>query len=190
MVGLSTSRLLLRPLSREDAADVSRLAGEWRVARMMADMPAGLSVDGAVAWIDDATSHGRVFAIVTEGRFVGAVSLIDVEPGIAELGFWLGSAYWGRGIALEAARGVLEWCGRQDCYHTIVSGHYIDNPASGRVLGRLGFAPTGHSEVWSEARQRHVAAVRFVRSVAPDVEGDCEPAASRDPLQALAERRA
>ena len=75
----------------------------------------------------------------------------------AELGYWIARDCWGRGYASEAARGALE-VARLLGYRRI-GGHFTDNPASGRVLRKAGFLPTGkivsrHSSGRGEERTR------------------------------------
>jgi len=62
-----------------------------------------------------------------------------------ELGYWIARPYWGRGYATEAAKAVLE-IARMLGHQQIVAGHYLDNPASGKVLRKVGFVPTGRVE--------------------------------------------
>jgi RimJ/RimL family protein N-acetyltransferase len=63
----------------------------------------------------------------------------DGEP---EIGYWIARPYWGQGYATEAAGGVLE-VARLLGHGRVSAGHFVDNPASGRVLRKLGFVPTG-----------------------------------------------
>jgi RimJ/RimL family protein N-acetyltransferase len=80
---------------------------------------------------------------------IGGIGLSPGPDG-AELGYWLARAL-GRGLAGEAARAMLHLA-RQLGHNRLVAHHFLDNPASGRVLARLGFRPTGASERFSLAR--------------------------------------
>ena len=69
-----------------------------------------------------------------------------------EIGYWLGRPYWGRGLATEAVAGALSWARKIWRRRVVVSGHFADNPASGRVLEKAGFLYTG------EIQPRHCTA--------------------------------
>jgi RimJ/RimL family protein N-acetyltransferase len=64
----------------------------------------------------------------------------------AELGYYIHRQFWNRGIATEAARLVVDHGFRVFSLRRITAGHFQDNPASGRVLSKLGFAKTGLAE--------------------------------------------
>jgi RimJ/RimL family protein N-acetyltransferase len=72
---------------------------------------------------------------------VGTVGFKRAE-GWLELGYWIARDHWGRGYATEAGRGALE-VARALGHRRVSAGHYVDNPASGRVLRKLGFRETG-----------------------------------------------
>ena len=75
-------------------------------------------------------------------RIVGGIGLAPDEQG-HELGYWLTPDAWGRGYATEAGRAVLEIARYGLRLKRLHSGHFVDNPASGRVLHKLGFRVTG-----------------------------------------------
>ena len=72
------------------------------------------------------------------GLFAGA----DPWP---EMGYWIGRPFWGRGLATEASRAALGWARRSWGKRAILAGHFVDNPASGRVLENAGFLYTGET---------------------------------------------
>jgi RimJ/RimL family protein N-acetyltransferase len=74
-------------------------------------------------------------------RLVGSVGL-SRDGDKVELGYWIGRPYWGQGYATEAARALLSLA-KVLGHRRLVAGHFVDNPASGRVLRKLGFCPTG-----------------------------------------------
>ena len=164
-LALYAPRLRLRPITASDADAVRQLAGAWAVARMLADMPHPLSLAAALHWCRSAADEG-VLAIEAArvekgGGLIGAVSLSPLDDGAAELGFWLGISRWGRGVAREAARLVIAQALADDPGLGIVSGHFVDNPASARVLAALGFVETGPAKAWCLARSETLAAVRY-----------------------------
>ncbi len=77
-------------------------------------------------------------------RLVGGIG-IDVgnEAGENELGYWFTPEAWGRGYATEAGRAVIDIARHALGLKRLHSSHFADNPASGRVLDKLGFVPTG-----------------------------------------------
>ena len=103
MVTLATERLLLRPFRRSDAAEFTRLAGDWAVASMTSDIPYPLTQTQAMAWLKPGRGEVR-FAIELEGRLIGGAGYYRRRSGAAELGFWLGRPWWGRGYATEATQ--------------------------------------------------------------------------------------
>ena len=147
---LTTARLVLRPFLPTDAPAVERLAGAFEVADTTLNIPHPYEAGMGVAWIrghQDAWSRGlqATFAIAeTALGLVGAVGLrIEASHQRAELGYWVAVPYWGRGFATEAARAVVELgfgdLGRRRIYAT----HLTRNPASGRVMQKLGMSLEG-----------------------------------------------
>lgn len=150
MPTLQTDRLVLRPFRATDALAVSAHCGEWRIARMLARVPHPYSLEMAEAWIasrrqaaDDGAEHS--FCIELGGEAVGSIGLRKNGEGKYELGYWLGQACWGKGFATEAAFRVLYFAFDDLGAKQVVSGHFSDNPASGRVLEKCGFRYTGNS---------------------------------------------
>ena len=64
------------------------------------------------------------------------------SSGGVELGYWIARRHWGRGIATEASRALLD-IARTLRLPRLQASHFLDNPASGRVLEKLGFEPVG-----------------------------------------------
>ena len=93
-------------------------------------------------------------------RLIGACGL-GKHNGEAELGYWIARPYWGLGFASEAGCAVMK-IAQAVGHRKLVSGHFIDNPASGRVLQKLGFRSTGKSEHRrSEGRGQVVACAMY-----------------------------
>ncbi|KAB2916079.1 MAG: GNAT family N-acetyltransferase [Hyphomicrobiaceae bacterium] len=160
MSKLETERLSLRPFRRTDAPAFTRLAGDWAVASMTSDIPFPFVESQAAGWLEPARGEVR-FAIEREGRLIGGVGYYRRASGVAELGFWLGRAWWGRGYATEAAEAVVRRGLRDRSLPGFSSAHFIDNPASGRVLAKLGFEPTGRGLIACEARGCDVEVVTY-----------------------------
>jgi RimJ/RimL family protein N-acetyltransferase len=148
---LETARLRLRPFTLGDAADVQRLAGDRAVAENTLTVPHPYPDGAAEAWIGthaEGWAAGRlvVYAVAeaSAGALVGAVGLaLTPAHAGAELGYWIGREAWGRGYATEAA-GAL--CGHAFAalgVHRIQARHFVRNPASGRVMQKLGMRHEG-----------------------------------------------
>lgn len=150
---LRTERLLLRSFRREDIPDIVRLAGAREVAATTLRIPHPYSEADAHRFLDTlqagpANDLGAVFAItlLRTGELCGAVGLHPdpVHPR-AELGYWIGVPYWGRGYATEAARAVVAYGFEALKLHRIWATHFKDNAPSGRVLQKLGMRYEGCS---------------------------------------------
>jgi ribosomal-protein-alanine N-acetyltransferase len=162
MPTLETERLLLRPFRAVDAAAVAALAGDWDVARMTARIPHPYTTEMAEAWIATHAPLLRrgeeyVFCIECDGKVAGCIGLQRSRDTIYELGYWLGKAWWGKGLATEAAKRVVGFALDELGAHGLLSGHLADNPASGRVLEKCGFRYSGDSMEHCEARGEAVA---------------------------------
>jgi RimJ/RimL family protein N-acetyltransferase len=150
---LHTARLRLRAFAPEDAPVVQRLAGDFAVADTTLRIPHPYEDGMAEAWIAslaDEYQAGRqvVFAITLTGtaELIGAIGLtIQHEHRRAELGYWIGRPFWGRGYATEAAGAVLAWGFGALELNRIFARHFARNPASGRVLEKIGMRPEGVS---------------------------------------------
>lgn len=157
---LRTARLVLRPFAIGDAADVQRLAGDPRVAATTLNIPHPYEDGMAETWIAGHApgwEAGRevVFAITLDGALAGAVGLvIERAHRRAELGYWIGVPFWNRGLATEAARAVLDWAFESLALHKVLARHVPANPASGRVMEKLGMAREGlqRQHVWKRDR--------------------------------------
>lgn len=143
---LETRRLRLRPFVLADAAAVQRLAGAWEVAETTLLIPHPYPDGAAEQWIATHPSSwlagdGVTCAITQRatGTLVGAIGLTtDRESNSAELGYWVGVPYWNRGYATEAARAVVQFGFDVLGVRQIHAQHFPRNPASGRVLEKIG----------------------------------------------------
>lgn len=147
---LRTDRLCLRPLEPGDAPRVQELAAAREIAEMTLRIPHPYEDGMAEAWIAEiaeASARGErvVFAVTTgSDGLIGAAGL-DLEPAHrrAELGYWIGVPYWSRGFATEAARAVVDHGFRDLELHRIYASVFPRNPASGRVLEKIGLTFEG-----------------------------------------------
>ncbi|WP_120716092.1 GNAT family N-acetyltransferase [Tsuneonella amylolytica] len=165
-----TERLLLRPAWPEDWAEVLAVVGEEAIVRNLAKVPWPYTGEDARWWTRQPQYQGLPNFIVVEsasGRVVGSCGLAPSE-GDSEIGYWIARDAWGRGYATEAGRGVLE-VARMLGIERVTAGHMTDNPASGRVLRKLGFRPVGSARRYSLARGHKVDSVEYVFDMSEDV---------------------
>lgn len=146
-VFIRSERLFLRPAWPEDWKELLGAIGDEAIVRNLARAPWPYTGEDA-RWFaqqpqDQRLPHFVVTLPTASGpaQLIGCVGLGEID-GAVELGYWLARDYWGRGFATEAARAVLSLA-RTLGHRRIVAGHFVDNPASGRVLRKAGFRATG-----------------------------------------------
>jgi RimJ/RimL family protein N-acetyltransferase len=170
MMFARTDRLLLRPSWPEDASELLRAVADEAIVRNLGSLPWPYSEADARAFVTQ--DHSPFFPSFllfqrtdAAPRLIGACGIGD-SNGQAELGYWIARPYWGLGYASEAASAVVA-IARAVGHARLISGHFTDNPASGRVLRKIGFRATGRTEMrQSHGRGRKAPCVLFERSLA------------------------
>ncbi len=148
---LETQRLLLRPFQTADADDVRRLAGDRAVADTTLNIPYPYEDGMAEKWISNHRDwfefrEQAIFAVTlrAENTLIGAIGLrLHPHDDRAELGYWIGKPYWGQGFATEAGRAIVDFGFEQLGLNRIYAHHFSRNPASGRVMQKLGMIHEG-----------------------------------------------
>lgn len=149
---LILKRCTVRSFRPEDAQSHAHHANSWNVSRNTCRMPYPYSIEDAKDWITTAINQKpeTQFAIAVDGKSVGGIGLrlngadcSDVMGHVAEVGYWLGEEFWGRGIMTEVVEAVTDWG-----FHTVglvrvYAGVFARNPASARVLEKAGYAFEG-----------------------------------------------
>ncbi len=163
---LQTERLTLRPFELSDAERVTKIGSDWDVARMLRLAPWPTSVAINRAWLATHPAEWRAgtayrFAIVQRGRLIGCVDIDDIAEGEGSLGYWLERDAWGQGFAPEAADAAIRFAFDVVGLRRLRSGHAFDNPASGRVLGKLGFEASAETRVWSRPRGEEIRQLTY-----------------------------
>jgi RimJ/RimL family protein N-acetyltransferase len=153
---LETSQLILRPFQLEDAAIVQSLAGVWEVADTTANMPHPYEDGMAESWIAGHEESFKARETVTfaitlaaTNDLLGAIGLTLDQGYQGELGYWIGVPYWGKGYCTEAGRAVLAFAFQDLNLQRIHARAFKRNPASARVLQKLGLTYEG-------TRRQHV----------------------------------
>ena len=125
--------------------------------------------------LPDDLSHPRWLIFTrTDGppQLAGCIGIDSKDHGEVELGYWISRPHWGRGYATEAGRAVLRNV-RTLGHKRLVASHFVDNPASGSVLRKLGFQPTGRTTgLFSRGRNSDVQAVEFSCLLEDEQQGD------------------
>jgi len=142
-----TPRLLLRPGFPEDAPALAKAIGDKMIARNLAVVPWPYTLRDAEAFLaaprDPVLPSFLIFERTeAEPRLVGSCGLGRRPSGAVEMGYWIARPYWGRGFATEACRALIE-IARALGLPALEGSHFVDNPASARVLEKLGFEPRG-----------------------------------------------
>jgi RimJ/RimL family protein N-acetyltransferase len=163
---LITPRLALRPLHLADAPFLAREGGRREVARMVARIPSPCPVLASECFVlatgaAEQLRGDRVRLITRrdDGAPLGVIGLHPQGNSVWELGYWLALPAWGRGIATEAGAAMIADA-RIRGIKEMAAGHFSDNPASARVLTKLGFAYSDgglETHMFSMGRMAHAA---------------------------------
>ena len=148
---IETARLMLRRPCLDDAPSVRRIHSIFEVANGVLTIPhpypEGEEVRLIERWnqrYDEDLAVGFVIIWRTTGDVIGVIGCsLDNDHKRAHMGYVIDPPYWGRGIATEAGRALVDCVFRTTDMHKIDAAHYPDNPASGRVLQKLGFTYEG-----------------------------------------------
>ena len=146
-----TDRLILRQLTQDDASFLAATASKPEICRMIARVPARFPVLAAEIFVTRTIlgeRNGRcVVRLITSretGDRFGIIGIDEAGDGVFDLGYWMASAAWGQGYVTEAARAMIAAAQTRGITR-LTAGNFLDNPASARVLDKLGFAPTGET---------------------------------------------
>jgi RimJ/RimL family protein N-acetyltransferase len=148
-VEILADHFLIRDWRRGDEESLVRHANNPNVARNMRDrFPNPYTHADADWWIARAGAQSRPtdFAIVVDGEAAGGIGFIlqeDVARGSVEIGYWLGEAYWGRGIVTAAVRAMDDYIFANFEVCRIFATVFESNPASARVLEKAGYTCEG-----------------------------------------------
>ena len=142
-----TPRLLLRPGFPEDAPALVAAIADQAIVRNLATAPWPYRMRDAEAYLasprDPVLPSFLIFERTSGApQFVGACGLGRRPSGSVELGYWIARAHWGRGFATEAGMALID-IARALGLANLEGSHFLDNPASARVLEKLGFVPLG-----------------------------------------------
>ena len=144
-VQLTLDRLTIRDWRDDDAAVIAPLANNRAVWINLRDrFPHPYTLADAEAFVarSRAEDPRRNFAICLDDRPIGSIGIVqgtDISRMSAEVGYWLGEPYWGRGYATEAIRGFADWVFANHDIIRLFATVFTYNAASGRALEKAGF---------------------------------------------------
>ncbi len=166
---LEIERLILRPWEESDAADLFEFASDPAVGPITGWNP-HKSVEESLEIIRSVLSVPGTFAVVpkAEGRAVGSISImagsqshLGIPENEAEIGYWIGVPFWGRGLIPEAVRELIRYGFEELGLARIWSGYFDGNEKSKRVQEKCGFKfhHTNENIFWAvtgDIRTEHV----------------------------------
>ena len=166
-----SERFFMRPPKDKDARQIACCVNDKEMARNLARLPHPYAPLDALDWISyakQAREAGTEYAFVithAEAGVIGSVGFNRTSGDVWEIGYWVDKAVQGKGVATEAAQALLAWGEREFGVTRFAAGHFQDNPASGRVLEKLGFVRVGEKMMFSSARGGKDPAWRYALSV-------------------------
>ena len=169
---IRTARLVLRPTRPADDERFVEIQSNWNVSRMLRLTTWPPSLPAMSGWLAEHAWERRAgtgyrFAVELSSRVVGCVDIDEIDAGRGELGYWLEEQVWGRGLASEAARALMDWGFNKLALTGLNAGCASDNRASAAILAKLGFRPRGETRLWSRPRGEPITQLLFARE-APD----------------------
>lgn len=157
---METERILLRPWYDSDAEALFKCASDPDVGPR-AGWPPHKSVEESLEIIRTLFHNDTTWAIVLKGSGEGSVENGEPIGAIGYgpscdcnlparedeplIGYWIAKPYWNKGICTEALKLMLDHIQNTTDIPSLISGHFIDNPASGKVMEKCGFIPTGET---------------------------------------------
>ncbi len=166
-----TSRLFLRPAWAEDAPELADLLNDAEISSKLTSLPYPYTLADAEAFISSPQSAQTptclIFKRGAAAELIGGIGLMRTG-GRTELGYWLARPYWGNGCATEAGEAMLRTARAALGCQEVFAQHALDNPASARVLRKLGFRPTGRvTQTHSLARRDDMPCAEYVIQLEP-----------------------
>ncbi|NWL88436.1 N-acetyltransferase [Paenibacillus sp. 79R4] len=148
---IQLERLTLRPFHADDAEAVQKLAGDPYIAETTLYIPHPYEDGIAEAWIGTHSNNfslGRSLELAVEHKedkcLIGAISIgMNKKFNHGELAYWMGKEYKNYGYCTEAAKGMVRYAFEEMKLNRIFARYLSKNPASGRVMSKLGMKYEG-----------------------------------------------
>ncbi|WP_041264791.1 GNAT family N-acetyltransferase [Bernardetia litoralis] len=143
-IQLETERLILNSLSYKDIPKITAYLQNPKISENVINIPFPYSEKDAIFWIN-LGNQGREskevynFAIRLKEdeklNFIGAIGIrLDKKHNKAELGYWLGEPFWGKGFMSEATKRIIKFGFEILELNKINATHFLHNPASGKIM--------------------------------------------------------
>ena len=141
-------RVILRRLRMSDADAITEYCKDLMLSRYTQNIPYPYKKKDAVWFVNHCAKEwknktGFVYAIEFQKKPIGVISLYPRGSDSAEMGYWVGRPYWGQGVTTEAAKLVLKEGFNLLKLHKIYATHHPKNPASGKVMQKIGMKYEG-----------------------------------------------
>ena len=169
---METDRIILRPWRDSDAEVLYKWASDPDVGPRAGWAP-HKSVEESLeiirtVFID--AFHTWAIELKATGEAIGAMGYgpscecdLPAREGEPLIGYWVAKPYWNQGICTEALRLMLDHIRETTDIQSLISGHFVDNPASGRVMEKCGFVPTGETCIDANQYQGANRPIRVLR---------------------------
>ena len=173
---METERIVLRPWCDSDAEALYKYASDPDVGPR-AGWPPHKSVEESMEIIRTMFNNDTTWAIEWKetGEAIGAIGYgpscdcnLPAREGEPITGYWIAKPYWNKGICTEALALMIEHIRQTTGIPSLISGHFIDNPASGRVMEKCGFVPTGETCIDETQYQGADRPIRVLRLLLND----------------------
>ena len=148
---MTTERLLLRRFRAEDAPAIAEQLNDKEVCKSTHSLSYPFGIENIKGWIARQQEgfekdSSYVFAVTDRmtGEMYGFICLIhEKRDKRGELGYAYGKRHWGKGIATEATKAVIDFAFSVKGMHKVYARHFASNPASGRVMQKSGMTYEG-----------------------------------------------
>ncbi|MEP3430097.1 MAG: GNAT family N-acetyltransferase [Roseibium sp.] len=165
--GIRSERLLLRAPALHDIQECAELLGDYEVAKMLSRVPYPYDLELGKAYLGRASENWNephlaeelVFHIDHDGQMFGGLSFKKLQE-TPEIGYWLGRPYWGKGFMSEAVSAAIGWLFQNTGHACVVSEAMTENPASLKVMEKLGFRVIGEVGCASVSRASTIPGIR------------------------------
>jgi len=143
--------LELRPLTQADALRIAEYCNNYNLYKTTLSLPYPYTLEDAKSWIEMAEANAKEqksfeFAIVEQasGLLVGVVGLSQNKANRkGELAYWIAEEHWGKGYGSWAANAILDFAFREMNFHKVFARFFANNPASGRIMQKIGMKEVG-----------------------------------------------
>ncbi len=172
MTVITIANLTLRPIEQEDAPRIAALCNDETLLRNTSRLPMPYTLNDAQQFVarsirEYANGAEYRFAICEDAALIACAGVMPTGDGVFELGYWVGADARGKGVATKAAAAIIHFAFEGLSAQSIAAGYFADNPASARVMEKLGFKPTGEIvQTMSLARGEEVETIRL--ALAPE----------------------